>query len=397
MGYFYHMKSRYLTQVIQDDLNKKMVFLGGPRQVGKTTLARSIAELELRHTYMNWDNPQHRLAITRQQWPPDTNCLVFDEIHKYEPWKNLIKGMWDTRINQEKFIVTGSSKLDIYRASGDSLQGRYHYHVLHPFSLKELFYKNSINYTMPEQCHPFEFPEKGETIQELFKFGGFPEPLLEGEERTLFRWQNQRFERIFREDIRDSEKIRFLSQVELLGTLIPERVASPLSLASLSEDVQTSPKTIINWMELLCRNYYTFRVMPYHFRFERALKKESKYYLWDWSQVENKDARFENMIASHLLKFCDFYYYSFGLKIKLWYLRDRQKREVDFLVTWNNKPWFMVECKLKSDSHRPLVYFGDKLNIKQRFMVTMDEKRHFMDKKNNIHVIPASKFLMALV
>ncbi len=391
------MKSRYLTPIVQDDLKKKMVFMGGARQVGKTTLARSLGKSNPGYIYLNWDNPQHRLDITRQKWPPDTNYLVFDEIHKYRHWKNLIKGIWDTRINQEKILVTGSSKLNVYRVSGDSLLGRYHYHVLHPFSLKELFHGALEDWTMPQYCHSLDFPEKGESIKEIFKFGGFPEPLLEGEERTLFRWQNQRFERIFREDIRDSEQIKFLSQVELLGTLLPERVASPLSLASLSQDVQTSPKTIINWMELLCRNYYAFRVMPYHFRLERALKKESKYYLWDWSQVKNQGARFENMIASHLLKFCDFYYYNFGLNIKLWYLRDRQKREVDFLVTWDKDPWFMVECKLKPASHQPLNYFGDKLDVKQKFLVTMDEKRHYLDKKNNIHVIPASKFLIGLV
>ncbi len=391
------METRYLTKFLTDDLEKKMVFLGGPRQVGKTTLARTIAENETTHAYMNWDSPQHRLKITRQQWPPGTTCLVFDEIHKYDQWKNLIKGIWDTRTNQEKIIVTGSSKLNIFRTSGDSLLGRYHYHILHPFSLKELVGDLLTDMEMPAHCHTLVFPEKSEDVKDLFKFGGFPEPLLEGEERTLLRWQNERFERIFREDIRDAEKVRFLSQVELLGALIPDRVASPLSLASLSQDVQTSPKTIINWMDLLCRNYYCFRVMPFHSRLERAIKKESKYYLWDWSQVENKGPRFENMVASHLLKFCDFYYYVYGLKIELRYLRDREGREVDFLVTWNKIPWFMVECKFKPSSHRPLSYFGDRLNIKQRFMVTMDEQQHYLDKKNNMHVIPASKFLMALI
>ncbi|MCK4767490.1 MAG: ATP-binding protein [Desulfobacula sp.] len=389
------MEVRYLTDILRDDLKKKMVFIGGPRQVGKTTLACFIAKKS--HVYLNWDSPKHKLQITAQQWPPNTEYLVFDEIHKYDQWKNLIKGIWDTRNNQEKIIVTGSSKLNIFRTSGDSLLGRYHYHVLHPFSLKELNGKCLTDTEMPEQCHPLVFPERGEDIKDLFKFGGFPEPLLEGKERTLLRWQNERFERIFREDIRDAEKVRFLSQVELLGALIPERVASPLSLASLSQDVQTSPKTIINWMDLLCRNYFCFRVMPFHSRLERAIKKESKYYLWDWSQVGNKGPRFENMVASHLLKFCDFYYYVYGLKTELRYLRDRESREVDFLVTWNKTPWFMVECKLKPGPHKPLSYFGDRLNVDQRFMVTMDDQQHYIDKRNNAHVIPASKFLMALI
>ena len=393
MGYFCHMKQRYLTEIIKDDLKKKMVFLGGPRQVGKTTLARFVAEEEQGSVYLNWDNPRHKLQITAQQWPPDANCLVFDEIHKYDKWKNLIKGIWDTRSNNERIIVTGSSRLNIFRKSGDSLLGRYHYHVLHPFSLKELTNADLPDMQMPQYCHSLLFPEKGEDIKDLFKFGGFPEPFLEGSERTLLRWQNERFERIFREDIRTAEKVRLLSQIELLGALLPPRVASPLSLASLSEDVQTSPKTIITWMDLLCRNYYCFRIMPFHARLERALKKESKYYLWDWSEVENDGPKFENMIASHLNKFCDFYHHVYGLGIALWYIRDREGREVDFLITWKGTPWFMVECKLKASFHRPLSYFGDRLNVEQRFLVTLDEQQHYLDKKSNVHVIPASKFL----
>lgn len=389
------MQKRYLTHAVREDLQQKMAFLGGPRQVGKTTLARFLSEEYPSHLYLNWDNPQHKNQIIQQQWPPDTQCIVFDEIHKYNKWKNHIKGIWDTRHNNEKICVTGSSRLDIYRRGGDSLLGRYHYFTLHPFSLKEWsgFLPSLI---MPQKCHDLVF-EQSSSIAELFTFGGFPEPLLDGRERTLLRWQNERFERIFREDIRDVEKVRSLSQVELLGALLPKRVASPLSLASLSEDVQTSPKTIINWMDLLCRNYYCFKVMPWHQRLERALKKESKYYLWDWSEISNEGARFENMIGSHLLKFCDYYHDVFGIPTKLWYLRDREGREVDFLVSWGETPWFMVECKLTPGPARPLNYFADRLDVEQKFLVTMDERRHYLDKKTGVHVIPASRFLMGFV
>ena len=390
------MEIRYLSDPLRQDLQKKMAFIGGPRQVGKTTLARFLAEEYDHHLYLNWDNPKHKVQMMKQQWPPATECLVFDEIHKYDKWKNLIKGIWDTRLNKEKVLVTGSSRLDIFRRSGDSLLGRYHYHVLHPFTLKELN-PSPAEQHMPQHCHDLSFDQSGDNLSQLLHFGGFPEPLLEGSERSLLRWQNERFERIFREDIRDTEKVRLLSQVELLGALLPKRVASPLSLSSLSEDVQASPKSIIAWMDLLCRNYYCFRVMPYHHRLERALKKESKYYLWDWSEIESEGARFENMIASHLLKFCDFYRFIFGIKAKLWYIRDRQGREVDFLVTWGETPWFMVECKLKRGPTGPLGYFGQRLDIAQRFLVTLDESHHYLDKKTGVHIIPANRFLMALI
>lgn len=391
------MKTRYLTKGIEEDLSERMVFIGGPRQVGKTTLARYISEQYDRHTYLNWDNPKHKLRITSQQWPPDMQCIVLDEVHKFDRWKNLVKGIWDTRNDKEKIVVTGSSRLNIFRSSGDSLMGRYHYHVLHPFSLKEINEDESITPVMPKKCHLLKFPDRNQNIDRILKFGGFPEPLLGGTERKLQRWQNERFERIFREDIRDSEKVRNLSQVELLGALLPKRVASPLSLASLSEDVQTSPKTIINWMELLCRNYYCFRVLPFHNRLERALKKESKYYLWDWSEVPDEGARFENLVASALLKFCDFYYYTYGSKTRLWYIRDREGREVDFLVTWDETPWFLVECKQKKTRAKALSYFGDRLNVLQRFLVTRKEDNHYFDKANKIHVIPASRFLLGLI
>lgn len=390
------MDMRYLTLPVREDLQRKMAFIGGPRQVGKTTLARFLAEEYDSHLYLNWDNPKHKIQIIKQHWPPGTQCLVFDEIHKYDKWKNHIKGIWDTRQFAEKICVTGSSRLDIYRRGGDSLMGRYHYFILHPFSLKELNH-HTPSLEIPPKCYDLVFPQSESSLEELFKFGGFPEPFLEGSERTLLRWQNERFERIFREDIRDVEKVRSLSQVELLGALLPRRVASPLSLASLSEDVQTSPKTIIKWMDLLSRNYYCFKVMPYHLRLERALKKESKYYLWDWSEVEEKGKRFENMIASHLLKFTDFYHDVLGIKTKLWYLRDREGREVDFLVTWGDTPWFMVECKLVKGVAKGLNYFAERLGVKQKFLVTLDDGHHFLEKKTGIHVIPASKFLLALV
>ncbi len=390
------MHKRYLNQFVKEDLQKKMVFIGGPRQVGKTTLARAIASEYDRNVYLNWDNPKHKLRITGQEWPPDTQCLVFDEIHKYVQWKNLIKGIWDTRLENEKIMVTGSSRLDVYRRSGDSLMGRYHYHTLHPFSFREYnhLFPQAV---MPSLRHALDFAPKGRGLPDLLKFGGFPEPLLAGSEKTLMRWQNERFERVFRQDIRDAENIKLLSQIELLGALLPKRVAAPLSPSSLSEDVQVSPKTILNWMEILYRNYYCFKVLPYHRRLERALKKEAKYYLWDWSEVEEKGPRFENMIAAHLLKLCNFYHDTFGIRARLWYLRDREKREVDFLVTWDETPWFMAECKLKRSTATALTYYGDRLGVKHQFLVVLDDKDHYIDRKTGIHIIPANRFLMGLI
>ena len=391
------MKARYLEPSIREDVNEKMVFLGGPRQVGKTTLARIIASQFKSPTYLNWDSRPHRKTIMNTQWSPDTEVLVFDELHKYRRWKNLIKGIWDTRSPGQKIIVTGSSRLDIYRRGGDSLQGRYHYYRLHPFSLKELSTPSGSTPAFPNQPPALEFGQPSSDLAHLLKFGGFPEPCLSGSERTLKRWQRQRFERVFREDIRDVEPLRSLSEVELLGSMLPERVASPLSFTSLATDIEVSPKTIKAWIELLCRNYYIFRVPPYHRRLQRALKKEAKYYLWDWSEVANDGARFENLVASHLLKFCHYFQDVFGLAVDLFYLRDMEKREADFLLTWEKTPWLIVECKLTAGgSLTTLNYFADRLAVSQRFQVVQQDGVDHAEKKTGVRTISANRFLTAL-
>jgi len=392
------VKIRYLEPSIQEDVKQKMVFLGGPRQVGKTTLAHLVASRFPPFNYLNWDSRPHRRTIMQAQWSPETQMLVFDEVHKYRRWKPLIKGIWDTRAPNQKIMVTGSSRLDIYRRGGDSLLGRYHYYRLHPFTLKELSAPIQPVADFPKTPPRLEFGPAGSELAHLLKFGGFPEPCLAGSERTLKRWQRQRFERVFREDIRDVESVHSLADIELLGALLPERIAAPLSFNSLATDLEVSPKTVKAWIELLCRNYYIFRVPPYYHRLQRALKKECKYYLWDWSEVPTDGARFENLMAGHLLKFCHCFQDVFGCAVDLFYLRDLEKRETDFLVTWEKTPWLIVECKLSAGgSLTALRYFADKLGVEQRFLVVRDEKVDHVDRNSGVRALSASRFLTALV
>lgn len=389
---------RYLEGPVAEDLDRRMVFVGGPRQVGKTTLARLVGEKFETSTYLNWDNRDHRRALLEGRWPPETDLLVFDEIHKYPRWKGLVKGLWDTRPSEERIMVTGSSRLDIFRRGGDSLLGRYRYYRLHPFSLAELNDPGAPAAPFPTGPPTLDLDRDGHHLETLLTFGGFPEPCLSGRERTLKRWQKERFERVFREDIRETEAVRSLAQVELLGSLLPGRVGSPLSISSLAEDVEASPKTVRSWIELLSRNYYLFRVPPWHRRLERALKKESKYYLWDWSDVKEEGPRFENMVAAHLLKLCHYYEDSHGIDAALYYVRDQQKREVDFLVLWEGEPWFLVECKAGAPGGLGhLRYFGGKLGVEQRYCVTPLDQHDYLDRKTGVRVVPARRFLMALV
>lgn len=385
---------RYLHASIRVDLDRKMVFVAGPRQVGKTTLARSFEEVWQPSAYWNWDQRDDRRKMVAGRLPPDSQLLILDEVHKYAKWKTLVKGIWDKRPSGLRVVVTGSSRLDVYRRGGDSLQGRYHAYRMHPFSVREVS-GAGVPDEPPDIFRVDSRPLAG--LHELLEFGGFPEPFLTQDRLTARRWHKERFERVFREDIRDLESVRSLSLIEVLAQMLPERVGSPFSHQSVAGDLDVSPATVRNWMELLCRNYYVFRVPAYHGNLARAIKKESKYYLWDWSEVAVEGPRLENLMASHLHKYCHFIEDAYGWTMGLWHVRDRQGREVDFLVTRDRKPWMLVECKRSVDRNLgQLRYFAERLAVPACFLVTLDEA-DFFDRDTSVRVIPARRFLAALV
>ena len=338
---------RYLTELVKADLSEKMVFIGGPRQVGKTTFAKSLigAASDLHNAYFNWDNAEHRTRIRGKDWPATEPLIVFDELHKFARWRGLIKGFYDTQNHQHAFLVTGSARLDHYRKGGDSLLGRYHYYRLHPFSLPELGYTQGA-------------------LDALMQFGGFPEPLFKQSRRTLRRWHLQRLSRLIREDLVDLERVREVTLVEHLAEVLPDRVGSPLSIKNLSEDLQVDFKTIDRWVGILENLYYAYRIAPYGAQKIRAVKKEQKLYLWDWSLISNIGTRFENLVASQLLKYCHFLEDTEGYRMELRFLRDSDKREIDFVVLKDRRPIFAVECKTGEKALSPhIAYFQKRTPI----------------------------------
>lgn len=338
--------------VISRDLKRKMVFLGGPRQVGKTTLAQMLIDdyHDGHPAYLNWDSTEQRQKILRKEWPKSERLIVFDELHKFSRWRSLIKGYYDTLKSSHHFLVTGSARLDYYRKGGDSLLGRYYYHRLHPLSLSEI----AEHYD----------------LDRLLVFGGFPEPFLNASKVELKRWHLQRRQRVIYSDIRDLEQIKEISLLELLIEALPDRVGSPLSKKSLAEDLQVAQKTIERWLQILERVYYCYRISPYGSQKIRAVKKEQKLYLWDWSELDDPGKRWENFIASHLLKYCHYQEDNFGEKMELRFLRDTDKREVDFVVLKNNRPEFAVECKSSEKSLSPhLQYFAERTPIPKFYQV----------------------------
>jgi len=392
------MKHRYLTEQIANDLSNKMVFISGARQVGKTSMGVDIAQRYFEHSdYLNWDARDDRKRFMQGTFAGDAKLIMLDEIHKYADWKNHVKGLFDKHKDDFSILVTGSARLDIYRRGGDSLMGRYYAYRLHPFSLAELLGKSTHTITPLEDLQFADAcPKSVDALQSLMTFGGFPEPLLGQNQRELRRWHNQRIDRLVREDIRDVESIRSLSQLQLLVDSLPERVGSLLSINALREDLSVAHKTAAHWLDVLERFYYHFRIFPFAGSRIRSLKKNPKLYLWDWSEVtDGGGARLENLIASHLLKLCHYLQDVDGRKTELHFLRDNDGREVDFLVTESGKPWFAVEVKSSaSDVYRHLTYFGERLQIPRLYQVVgapgVDHLR------GNIRTISADKFLLAM-
>lgn len=389
------MKERYLEVPVVEDLREKMVFVGGPRQVGKTTLCRAMVARHFKsHAYFNWDNRSDRRAIAAADWPAKAELLIFDEIHKHRPWKRWIKGEYDQLKETYRFLVTGSARLDVYRRGGDSLQGRYHYYRLHPFTLAELE-GLSPRIAVGDRL-VFDTRPRGAALRTLMAYGGFPEPVTRQDARHLRRWQNEKIERMFREDIRDIEAVRDIGNMKLLSDMLPGRVGSLLSINSIREDLDVSFRAAAHWLDVLEAFYYQFRVYPYMSRAFRALKKEPKLYLWDWSEVPSDAARFENLIGSHLLKFVHFVTDTEGYKVGLHFLRDLEKREVDYLVTLAGRPWFAVEVKLTETEPSPhLIRFKNKLGIPNAYQVVKRDGISVV--KDGIHILSAAEFLTGLV
>lgn len=372
---------RYLTRQIKNDLGRKMVFVGGPRQVGKTTLAFSILNGDETHPgYLNWDYLEDKKDIIRGKLPSNQSLIVLDEIHKYKGWRNLVKGLYDKRKSTTSFLVTGSARLDYYRKGGDSLQGRYHYYRLHPFSL----------------CEINASPTR-EDLDRLLRFGGFPEPFLSQAETEWKRWQRERLTRVVKEDLATLEQVKEISQLEVLSLLLQERVGSLLSINSLREDLSASHEAVDRWVKIFENLYYCFLLTPYGARRIQALKKDRKLYMWDWSLCKSAGARFENLVASNLLKYCHFMEDTQGDDMTLCYLRDKNKREVDFVVLKDRKPVFAVETKTGDrDVSKHISYFAERTEIPLFFQVHQGV-RDYEVTDSRTRVLPFTTFAAEII
>lgn len=336
---------RYLEKYIQKDLKRKIALLTGPRQTGKTTLAKMLKE---NFDYFNYDNAEHRLSLMEKTWDRSRDLVIFDELHKMKNWKSWLKGIYDTERIPPSIIVTGSAKLDAYKKVGDSLAGRFFEFRLHPLDLKEI--KTVLG--------PEDLAGK---LDRLLKLGGFPEPYLEGDETYYNRWKRSHLDIILKQDLVDLENLRHITSIETLIQLLKKKVGSPISHRSLAEDLQCSDKTIKRWLTVLETLYVVFKVPPFHKNISRSLLKSPKYYFYDTGQVPDEPGmKLENLVACSLLKEIHFREDCLGEKWGLYYLKNKDGREIDFFITKQETPALMLEVKWSGAERSPSFSFFEK-------------------------------------
>jgi predicted AAA+ superfamily ATPase len=348
-------RRRYLSESIEKDLERGSVFLSGPRQVGKATLGLAILGVrasDQHPSYLNWDRSEDRRRIQRVEIPMD-EPVVLDELHKFTRRQTWLDGLNQEQTNAQNWLMTGSAHLGTNTSNSTSYR-------LHPFSLGEL----DPDYTQT-------------TVRRLFELGGFPEPLMTATPVDVQSWLNRYYDEVLKEDLRDVESVRDLSLVQLMVDELPSEVSSPLSVHRLAKRLEIAHATAKRWLGILERLFVIYRLPPYTASGIRSVKKEQKAYFWNWAKVENQEARFENMLASQLLKFCHWREDVFGERTELRYLRDTDQREVDFIVVSNDKPLFAVDARLKAGPiSRDIRYFGDRIEIPDLFQVYMSGEDH---------------------
>lgn len=370
------MLPRMYDQLLRDHFqaNRQMAFLAGPRQVGKTALTRQMADV-----YLNFDNLDDRAVILRgpaavagraelERPQAVARLLAFDEIHKFLRWKSFLKGFFDVHGERCRILATGSARMDIFRKGGDSLLGRYFLYHQHPFSVGEI-----LRTDPPASPVRDSAPMDSAAWDALWRFGGFPEPMVRQSATFLKKWQASRMDLLLREDVRDLTRVQELRGIETLGHLLASRSSHQLVFSNLAQEISVSVDTVRRWVTILSNLYIGFELRPWFKNVAKALRKEPKWYLRDWSPVADPGARAETFAACHFLKAVETWT-DLGLgAFELRYLRDKQKREVDFLIVRDGSPWVLIEVKTSRSVLSPhLFHFQKQTGAEHAFQAVLD-------------------------
>jgi len=408
------METRSIYQSLWKDLaaEKNMIFLSGPRQVGKTTFMQEIIAKGYPHTtYFNWDILDNKKTLLENPYffqsvdveGKGRPLVILDEIHKYRQWKNYLKGVYDKFHDRFSFAILGSGRLDITKRAGDAMTGRFLEMHLFPFTAAELSHsKTDIKQFLKDPFSGMDLPDASQSTSvwnELFNLGGFPEPFLSGKESAWRRWSANYGRQIIREDMRSLHEIKLIDDIETLFSLLPTRVGSPVSINNLATDLQVSFPAVKNWLNLFDYFYLTFRISPWTKKVSRAILKEKKLYLFNYPLITDAAARFENMVALELLRavrsWNEWGWGDFGLH----YLRNKDKKEVDFILTKDHAPFLAIETKLTDTTPAPaLLEFQSILKIPAVQLVHTPGtvRRIISGKSGDVRVFSASRWLAAL-
>ncbi|MFH1282425.1 MAG: AAA family ATPase [bacterium] len=403
---------RYISSTAFSKLfSRQMRFISGPRQCGKTTIAKAhLAKLNCSAFYYNWDRREvrtryrlendflHHDLLNSPSQSSKRYWVCFDEIHKMPKWKNILKDFFDSHEKEINFIITGSARLDMFKRSGDSLAGRYFLFRLNPFLLSELCGRK-LETVLPEK-HAIDYIEKSiahkkheqKAMESMLKLSSFPEPLLKNNSLFARKWHESYMEKIVKEDLRDLSSIHQMEKVIDLIYLLSAGISSPLSIKSLKEELELNFNTVKNYINYLMLVFVLFQIPPYHKSMKRVIRKEKKAYFYDISPVQNEAARFENYIALELKIRIDLWNDIQQDKYDLFFFRTREGKETDFVITKNGAPYFLCEAKLSStniDKHHYIHahLLGDIPFIqvlKEPNVLKIEQKKHF--------VISASRF-----
>ena len=399
-------RSRLYDSILHDHLarQRQMVLVSGPRQVGKTTTCRNHVQ-----AYLNWDNIDHREQVLRgpsaitefigmNKLSEETHSILFDELHKFPRWKTLLKGLFDTYSDRLQIIVTGSSRMQVYRRGGDSLMGRYLLYRMHPFSVAELV---TTELPSPKRILRPPAQTRAADFDALWRHGGYPEPFLRRDLRFSRRWQSTRRDQLVREDIRELTQIQNLAQLEALVSLLLRRSSHQLIYDNAAKELRVSVDTVRRWVDVLCDLHLGFLLRPWFKNVTRSLRKEPKWFLRDWAGIADDGDRSETFVACHLLKAVEGWN-DLGLgRFELGYIRDKEKREVDFVVVRDAKPWFLVEVKYRETALSPhLKHYQDRLAVPYAFQVVIEADYVAADcfaRRRGPMLVPARTFLSQLL
>ena len=392
--------------------HRQMVFMSGPRQCGKTTFAQWVLEQEGGGLYLNWDIHEDRRKILERVnlftsfdfSSPEKPLVVFDEIHKFKDWKNFLKGQYDKYSAHIRILVTGSGRLDFFQKGKDSLAGRYFLFHLWPFTLSE-FSKVSRKLMDFEQ-DPYvtsTLTNQNETEmraiwENLTRFSGFPDPFTKADDRFYRVWSNTYRNQLIREDIQQLSRLEKIDHLETLVLLLPGKIGSPISMDNLAKDISVSFDTVKKWLLLLERYHVAFRLLPWTKKIGRAISKERKLYLFNFAEIQDLGARFENMIAIELLSAVSRWQETGEGNYSLCYVRDRDKNEVDFLIVKNQTPLILVEAKLGDENpSKSLIKIQSQLNIPAVQLVQKPNlKKVFLNGPNKLLVCDAVTWISSL-